>query len=205
MVGAVRAATPDCAMFPALLNDRVALLPWPLLPWLEDHKQGGWVKEAVEARFVLPHVGVAVVDGNYPLHIACNWSYFVSEDDNIRQQVVGALLAAYPKAAEEKNGNGDCPLHIAVSTNASQTVVRTLLTAFSGAAGIKNDSSNFLLHIASQRRNILQEVVIHLLNVFPDAAREKVLPLEFHGRNFSWHDPSCLRQLLRPSNPLKWS
>lgn len=106
---------------------------------------------------------------------------------------------------EEKNGNGDCPLHIAVSTNASQTVVRTLLTAFSGAAGTKNGSSNYPLHIALQRRNILQEVVIHLLNVFLDAAREKVLPLELHGRNFSWHDPSCLRQPLRPSNPLKWS
>lgn len=65
-----------------------------------------------------------------PLHDACTWG--ASPD------VIGFLLAAYPKSSKKQDNLGNLPLHCACFSGASLKVIESLLCIFPGAILCQN-------------------------------------------------------------------
>jgi serine/threonine protein kinase len=108
-----------------------------------------------------------------PLHLA-------ARNKTASSEVIAALLTAHPGGAEEKDDNGNLPLHMAAANNASSEVIAALLTAHPGGATEKDDNGILPLHMAAAN-NASSEVIAVLLAAHPAGAAEKdgdgILPL----------------------------
>ena len=81
------------------------------------------------------------VDGNSPLHLGIN--------SDANDEVIIALLNAWPPAAGVKNKELNTPLHSAIKHNASFEVIKQLLQHYPNAADSPNEYGNLALHCAT--------------------------------------------------------
>lgn len=98
--------------------------------------------------------------GNLPLHAAC--SFQASQD------VVDALLKAYPQGASLPNGVGNLPLHQAAMWQAPPDTVELLLVHHPEGASTRNQYGSLPLHMAASNQ-ANSEVVKLLVDAYPDA------------------------------------
>eukprot|EP00985_Skeletonema_marinoi_P010783 scaffold5057_cov134-Skeletonema_marinoi.AAC.14 len=98
--------------------------------------------------------------GNLPLHAAC--SFQASQD------VVDALLKAYPQGASLPNGVGNLPLHQAAMWQAPSDTVELLLVHHPEGASARNQYGSLPLHMAASNA-ATAEVVKLLVDAYPDA------------------------------------
>ena len=98
--------------------------------------------------------------GNLPLHAAC--SFQASQD------VVDALLKAYPQGASLPNGVGNLPLHQAAMWQAPPDTVELLLVHYPEGASARNQYGSLPLHMAASNQ-ASSEVVKLLVDAYPDA------------------------------------
>lgn len=98
--------------------------------------------------------------GNLPLHAAC--SFQASQD------VVDALLKAYPQGASLPNGVGNLPLHQAAMWQAPPDTVELLLVHYPEGASARNQYGSLPLHMAASN-SATTEVVKLLVDAYPDA------------------------------------
>jgi ankyrin repeat protein len=61
---------------------------------------------------------------------------------------ISMLFQAFPNAVEEKDDNGDFPLHLAFSKQASPEIVKMIFQACEKGAKEKNDNGDCPLHYA---------------------------------------------------------
>lgn len=98
--------------------------------------------------------------GNLPLHAAC--SFQASQD------VVDALLKAYPQGASQPNGVGNLPLHQAAMWQAPVDTVELLLVHHPEGATCRNQYGSLPLHMAASNQASV-DVVKLLIEAYPDA------------------------------------
>ncbi len=98
--------------------------------------------------------------GNLPLHAACSFQ--------AGQDVVEALLRAYPQGASQPNGVGNLPLHQAAMWQASAETVEALLLHYPEGATSRNKYGSLALHMAASNR-ASGDVVRLLIEAYPDA------------------------------------
>jgi len=98
--------------------------------------------------------------GNLPLHAACSFQ--------ATQEVIDALLKAYPSGASQPNNVGNLPIHQAAMWQAPAETVELLLTRYPEGATVRNQYGSLPLHMAASNQASL-DVVKLLINAYPDA------------------------------------
>lgn len=98
--------------------------------------------------------------GNLPLHAACSFQ--------ATQDVVEALLKAYPGGASQPNSAGNLPIHQAAMWQAPVETVELLLSRYPEGATVRNQYGSLPLHMAASNQ-ASQEVVRLLIDSYPDA------------------------------------
>ncbi|KAL7550565.1 hypothetical protein ACHAWF_013777 [Thalassiosira exigua] len=98
--------------------------------------------------------------GNLPLHAACSFQ--------ATQDVVDALLKAYPVGSSQPNGVGNLPLHQAAMWQASAETVEALLVHHPEGAATRNQYGSLPLHMAASNQ-AHADVVKLLIEAYPDA------------------------------------
>lgn len=98
--------------------------------------------------------------GNLPLHAACSFQ--------ASQEVIDALLKAYPSGASQPNNVGNLPIHQAAMWQAPAETVELLLSRYPEGATVRNQYGSLPLHMAASNQASL-EVVKLLINAYPDA------------------------------------
>lgn len=98
--------------------------------------------------------------GNLPLHAACSFQ--------AGQEVLDALLKAYPNGASQPNNVGNLPIHQAAMWQAPIESVELLLSRYPEAATVRNQYGSLPLHMAASNQAV-PEVVRLLIDSYPDA------------------------------------
>jgi ankyrin repeat protein len=97
-------------------------------------------------------------------------------------QIIDKLIKAHPRGCRETSEGGRLPLHMAIAGKASAEVVQALLLVYSDAARQRNHDGYLPLHLAALYGVSDEQVAVHLLRAYPDAAvgRNKFerIPLE---------------------------
>eukprot|EP00591_Stephanopyxis_turris_P014998 CAMPEP_0195533084 /NCGR_PEP_ID=MMETSP0794_2-20130614/39791_1 /TAXON_ID=515487 /ORGANISM="Stephanopyxis turris, Strain CCMP 815" /LENGTH=216 /DNA_ID=CAMNT_0040665511 /DNA_START=56 /DNA_END=706 /DNA_ORIENTATION=- len=97
-----------------------------------------------------------------------------------------ALLDAFPKGAQCKDGEGRLPIHHACSKGAPKEVIEELLRVSPRGAQSRDDQGRLPLHHAC-RKNIFEDVVRLLLEAYPHGAEvqedQEKLPVHFACEN----------------------
>jgi len=79
------------------------------------------------------------------------------------ENVIEALLDAYPSAAREKDDQGMLPLHLAFRNEASESNVSMLLQAFPGSVDVKDCKGRTPTDIASSINSASRDIYLQLL------------------------------------------
>lgn len=98
--------------------------------------------------------------GNLPLHAACSFQ--------ANQEVIEALLRAYPGGASQPNSAGNLPIHQAAMWQAPVETVELLLSRYPEGATVRNQYGSLPLHMAASNQ-ASPEVVRLLIDSYPDA------------------------------------
>jgi len=98
--------------------------------------------------------------GNLPLHAATSFQ--------AGQEVIDALLKAYPSGASQPNNVGNLPIHQAAMWQAPVETVELLLSRYPEGATVRNQYGSLPLHMASSNQATL-DVVKLLIDAYPDA------------------------------------
>lgn len=98
--------------------------------------------------------------GNLPLHAACSFQS--------TNEVIDALLKAYPDGASQPNNVGNLPIHQAAMWQGSVDTIELLLSRYPEGATIRNQYGSLPLHMAASNQ-ASPEAVMQLINAYPDA------------------------------------
>jgi len=98
--------------------------------------------------------------GNLPLHAACSFQ--------ASQEVIDALLKAYPGGASQPNNVGNLPIHQAAMWQAPVDTVELLLSRYPEGATVRNQYGSLALHMAASNQ-ATPEAVKFLIEAYPDA------------------------------------
>lgn len=131
--------------------------------------------------------------------------------EELANQVVNALLDAYPKAVRVDSEGGRLPLHTACAGRATPRVVQTLVRADPAAARHRNKDGFLPLHLAAHWGVSHPNVAVTLLQCYPDATvgrnRWERTPLEealcMAGENGRPHQAALVRALRK--HPSYWT
>lgn len=83
------------------------------------------------------------------------------------EEVIEALLTAYPKAAEEKDDQGMLPLHLAFRNSATEAVVNLLLLAFPQSVDVPDRKNRLPLTLAQSASSPKKELYVKALEKGP--------------------------------------
>ena len=109
-----------------------------------------------------------VVDTDYPrlpIHLACSHS-------DVPQDLIEALLNAYPEGCTAKEGSGSNPLHLACKNCLPLDIIATLLTKYPKATRVKDQIGRLPLHLACASGTELSVVKI-LMDAYPASCSMK--------------------------------
>ena len=98
--------------------------------------------------------------GNLPLHAACSFQ--------ASQEVIDALLKAYPGGASQSNNVGNLPIHQAAMWQAPVDTIELLLSRYPEGATVRNQYGSLPLHMAASNQ-ATPEAVKLLIDAYPDA------------------------------------
>jgi serine/threonine protein kinase/ankyrin repeat protein len=131
-----------------------------------------WLPDVIKALLkVYPGAVNARIRGKLPLALAL-------QTDQLSDDAVLAVLAAYPDAAKETFSN-ECdvvilPLHIAMEKKSSEKVVKALIRAHPGAKKEENPFSKILLlHELLMHHKPSDKDVQNLIDKYPDAVSKR--------------------------------
>ena len=126
----------------------------------------------------------------------------------VSDEVVLAILSAYPDAAKEKSayyyGLVMLPLHFAIRERRSHEVAKALLDAYPGAVKEKTPTIQLPLHDAIKMKASEGNILL-LANAYPEAAKKRMedgrLPIEACAKNEASDD--LMLSLLKTDMPLR--
>lgn len=98
--------------------------------------------------------------GNLPLHAACSFQ--------ASQEIIDALLKAYPGGASQPNNVGNLPIHQASMWQAPVETVEILLSRYPEGATVRNQYGSLPLHMAASNQ-ASPETIKLLIDSYPDA------------------------------------
>jgi len=98
--------------------------------------------------------------GNLPLHAACSFQ--------ATQEVIDALLKAYPGGASQPNNVGNLPLHQAAMWQGPVDTIELLLSRYPEGATVRNQYGSLPLHMAASNQASAEAVKL-LIDAYPDA------------------------------------
>lgn len=98
--------------------------------------------------------------GNLPLHAACSFQ--------ASQEVIDALLKAYPGGASQPNNVGNLPIHQAAMWQAPVDTIELLLTRYPEGATVRNQYGSLPLHMAASNQSSTESVKL-LIDAYPDS------------------------------------
>lgn len=98
--------------------------------------------------------------GNLPLHAACSFQ--------ASQEVIEALLKAYPGGASQPNNVGNLPIHQAAMWQAPVDTLEVLLSRYQEGATVRNQYGSLPLHMAASNQ-ATPEAIKLLIEAYPDA------------------------------------
>ena len=79
------------------------------------------------------------------------------------ENVVEALLDAYPSASQKRDDQGMLPLHLAFRNDASENTVNILLHAYPGSVEVKDRKGRTPIDIAQSSNSAIRDIYLHLL------------------------------------------
>ena len=91
-----------------------------------------------------------------PLHDACTWG--------ASPEVIGFLLAAYPKASKRQDNLGNLPLHCACFSGASVEVVESLLCTFPAAILCQNLQGSSPRDVVQRLKHFNRKEILALID-----------------------------------------